>query len=240
MILKKSEANKFGEWRSGLAEQGGVLLVDKTAGNSSFYSVAKVRRLFGIKKVGHAGTLDPFATGLLILCLGKATKRVDQFMARTKRYSGVVKLGATTASLDPETPETDARELPIISEEDIRVVANSFIGAQSQTPPMYSAKKVGGKKLYELARKNIEIERKPSEIEIYKLDIKRINLPFIEIDVECSKGAYIRVLARDFAERLGQPGYLSALRRTAIGEYQVEDAFTIDELIEINEKFECQ
>ncbi|MFH1947377.1 MAG: tRNA pseudouridine(55) synthase TruB [Candidatus Magasanikbacteria bacterium] len=211
------------------------LLIDKPKDWTSHDVVAKIRGMArketGIKKikVGHAGTLDPFATGLLIVGIGRdATKRLDEFKALPKTYVATLKLGATSDTQDStgvitKTPGTD-RSRPVPSPNDIKNILQNFVGKQEQIPPMYSAKKVGGKKLYDLARKGIEIERKPIEIEIYDIKLLDYNYPDLKIEVECSTGTYIRTLANDIGKKIGCGAYCDELRRTRIGEYDVGDA----------------
>jgi tRNA pseudouridine55 synthase len=177
-------------------------------------------------KVGHAGTLDPFATGLLIVGVGReSTKRLDEFKNMPKTYIATVKLGATSTTFDPEGEITITKHEPhSTKQKDIETMLQSFIGKQLQIPPMYSAKKVGGKKLYDLARKGIEIERQPNKIEIYSIKLLDYNYPSLKIEVNCSTGTYIRTLAHDIGEKLGCGAYCEELERTSIGEYKLEDA----------------
>lgn len=209
-----------------------VFLVDKDPTWTSFDVVNKIRRTMREKKVGHAGTLDPLATGLVIVCTGKGTKRIDSFMGMDKEYTGTIVLGATTPSYDLET-QPDA-EFPIrhITEERIRKVAESFIGAQEQIPPMYSAIKIDGKKLYELARKGKEKKREPRAVEIKEFEITRIALPEVDFRVVVSKGTYIRSLAFDFGKACDSGAYLGKLRRTGIGDFRVENALRIPDWME--------
>ncbi len=209
-------------------ENGSVVLIDKIKGKTSFDAVYKVRKAVKVKKVGHAGTLDPEATGLLIICTGKKTKEISSFQNLTKTYTGTFKLGYVTKSFDSETEPVFCADCSNLELSKIEEVRKLFLGKIKQFPPMYSAVKFNGKALYKYARKGVDIERKEREIEIYKFDLN-INLPFIHFEVNCSKGTYIRVLASDFGEKLGCGGYLLELRRTAIGEYKVDDAFTLDE-----------
>ncbi|MBU1099839.1 MAG: tRNA pseudouridine(55) synthase TruB [Bacteroidetes bacterium] len=208
---------------------GEIILIDKGIGFTSFNAVYKIRKTVNVKKVGHAGTLDPLATGLLILCTGKKTKEISSFQDLRKTYSGVITLGKRTASLDSEGEFIEEKGIDGISESMILESRNSFLGKILQTPPMYSALKVKGKRLYKYARNGIEIERMPREVEIYKFDIEKIELPDVHFVVECSKGTYIRTLADDLGTKLNCGGYLSKLRREKIGEFDVSDAFTIDE-----------
>lgn len=210
--------------------EGAVLLIDKPKNKSSFFVVNAVKKKFGIKKVGHAGTLDPAATGLLIVCIGKKTKEINKFQEMHKVYSGLITLGASTLSMDCETELTNIVEIVELDKNKILEIRNLFLGEIEQIPPMFSALKHKGKSLYKYARKGIEIERAPRKVEIYRFEIVEINNPNIVFEIECSKGTYIRVIANDFGIKSGFGGYLSELRRTQIGEFKVEDAFTLDEI----------
>lgn len=210
--------------------EGAVLLIDKPKNKSSFFVVNVIRKKFGIKKVGHAGTLDPAATGLLIVCIGKKTKEINQFQEMHKVYSGTITLGASTISMDGETELTNVIEVKNLDENKILEIKNSFVGEIEQIPPMFSALKHKGKSLYKYARKGIEIERNPRKVSIFRFDIKEIKIPDLTFEIECSKGTYIRVIANDFGFKTGFGGYLSELRRTKIGEFKVEDSFTLDEI----------
>lgn len=212
-------------------QSGEVILADKPAGWSSFKVVHKIRKASGEKKVGHAGTLDPLATGLLILCTGKKTKEIDKYQAYDKTYTGTILLGKSSPSMDLETEITSALPVEGFTENDIYSVRNLFIGNIMQMPPMYSAIKYKGKSLYKLARKGKSVERKPREISVSKFEILGIDLPEIHFEITCSKGTYIRVLANDFGEKLGCGGLLSSLRRTRIGSFSVEDAVNVDEFV---------
>ncbi len=228
MITKKT--NKFS---SDYLTAGGLVLIDKPSEWTSFDVVNKLRHTLHIKKVGHAGTLDPFATGLLIIAFGKKTKELNNFQGLDKSYSGTFILGKRTPSMDGETEVSEERSTEGITEEDILRVKETFLGESMQIPPMYSAVKHKGKKLYELARKGKEVERTARKIAVTEFNINRINLPEVEFDISVSKGTYIRVIADDFGERLGCGAYLGNLRRTAIGNYAVEDALTIEEFVKL-------
>ncbi|VAX22342.1 tRNA pseudouridine(55) synthase [hydrothermal vent metagenome] len=208
---------------------GEVILIDKEKGKSSFNAVYRIRKVINVKKVGHAGTLDPAATGLLIVCVGKKTKEIYKYQDLGKTYSGIIELGKKTPSMDAETEVIKERSYDDITDEMIDEVRKSFIGEIQQIPPMYSALKHKGKALYKLARKGVEVKRNPRTVTIYEFEILNVDMPKIEFRIRCSKGTYIRVIADDFGEKLGCGGYLKALRRDAIGEYKVEDALTLDE-----------
>lgn len=208
---------------------GEVILIDKNSGNSSFFIVKKIRGITKTKKVGHAGTLDPNATGLLILCTGKMTKEIYKYQDAVKTYSGTITLGKRTESMDSESDVIEEKDYSNVSDEMLMEAAQSFVGDIEQIPPMYSALKHKGKSLYKYARKGIEIERKPRNISVFKFVIKSIDLPEIDFKLTCSKGTYVRVIADDLGKRLGCGAFLSALRRERIGDYSVDDAVTIDE-----------
>ena len=211
-----------------LFEQGQVLLIDKPIDWTSFDVVRKLRRLVRTKKVGHAGTLDPLATGLLILCTGKFTKRINEYMAREKEYTGTITLGAVTPTYDLESePEHFANFGGLTSERVLEVVGARFVGEILQVPPIHSAIKVGGQRVYELARKGKEVKLEPRRVVISAFEITECVMPRVSFRVVCSTGTYIRSLANDLGAALGCGGYLSALRRTRIGEFRVEDAMTV-------------
>ncbi len=212
---------------------GQVILIDKPLEWTSFDVVKKVRGSIRIKKVGHAGTLDPLATGLLIVCTGKRTKSIEEFMGQEKEYTGSFTLGETTPTYDLESePEGDA-DLSSLTEERIKSATENFLGTIDQIPPIHSAIKVGGKRVYQLARKGEEVKLEPRKVQISEFEITQIDLPEIKFRVVCSKGTYIRSLANDFGQLLGTGAYLSSLRRTRIGDFSVEDAYQLPDLVEI-------
>ncbi len=233
MILTQENTSDFKLWQNDIREQGSVLLINKDLDWTSFDVVAKVRNITRAKKVGHAGTLDPLATGLLILCLGKATKTIDQYQGLEKTYSGMFKLGATTKTDDSEADEENISDTDHITKESLLLAAEKLTGKLEQIPPMYSAKKVKGQKLYELARKNITVEIKPSQIEVYKFEIIEFDNPYVSFRIECSKGTYIRALARDLGQMIGTGAYLASLHRDAIGTFHSDKALTIKEFQEL-------
>ncbi|MCZ7555587.1 MAG: tRNA pseudouridine(55) synthase TruB [Bacteroidia bacterium] len=214
-----------------ISHSGGALLVDKPRDWTSFDVVKKVRGSLRVKKVGHAGTLDPLATGLLILCSMSMTKRIDAFQALPKTYEGSMKLGAVTASYDAATPEENVCAVPPLRLEELQAAANHFTGTVSQLPPMFSAVKVEGKRLYTLARKGMEVERTPREVHIATFHITRVELPEVAFKIECSKGTYVRSLVHDLGQHLGCGAYLSNLRRTAIGAFHVDEAWALDDIV---------
>ena len=211
-------------------EDGQVLLVNKPFEWTSFDVVRKIRYLTKTKKVGHAGTLDPLATGLLIVCTGKFTKRINTYMAHEKEYTGTIVLGAVTPTYDLESEPVDFKPVDTITEDIIRSTTQYFTGAIQQIPPIHSAIKKEGKRVYELARRGEEVILEPRPVTIYEFEITSIKLPSIEFRVVCSTGTYIRSLANDFGAKLGVGGYLSNLCRTRIGEFRLADAKTIEEL----------
>lgn len=209
---------------------GQVLLIDKPLHWTSFDMVRKLRSLLQIKKIGHAGTLDPLATGLLIVCTGKFTKKINEYMAQEKEYSGHITLGAVTPTYDLESAPEQMKDFSFVTEEDIINATRQFIGEIEQYPPVYSAIKKDGVAAYELARRGEEVELKARKITIHQFDIVHIELPVVEFKVICSTGTYIRSLANDFGIAIGCGAYLSSLRRTRIGEFKVETATTVDTL----------
>ena len=212
---------------------GEVLLFDKDLQWTSFDLVQRVRntlcRKMGIKKmkVGHAGTLDPLATGLMILCTGKSTKLIESFQDREKEYLATIKLGATTPSFDRETEEDSAGSYDHITPENFENALQKFKGETDQVPPVFSAVKVKGKRAFDYARNGEELKLQPRKVVITEIETKSFDLPYIKIKVTCSKGTYIRALARDIGEELKCGAYLTELRRTRIGEYEVDDAMNI-------------
>ena len=201
-----------------------ILLIDKPLEWTSFDVVSKMRRMLKIKKIGHAGTLDPLATGLLILCTGKFTKRINEFQNLEKEYTGTLVLGQTTETNDLESIPTEAVSLQRITTDMLETTRQNFVGSIQQVPPMHSAIKVDGKRAYDLARKGIEKILEARTVEITEFKLTRIELPEVDFIVVCSKGTYIRSLVRDFGVQLGVGAYLSALRRTRIGSFAVTDA----------------
>lgn len=214
-------------------KEGQVLLFNKPLGWTSFQLVNKARWLIrkscNIKKikVGHAGTLDPLASGLLIICTGKFTKKIDEYQGQQKEYTGTFTMGATTPSYDLETEINETYPIDHISEYDIEVATGEFIGEIDQVPPVFSALKKDGKRLYEYARSGEEVEVKSRKVEITEFEITNNHMPALDFRVVCSKGTYIRSLANDFGMALGTGAHLSALRRTKIGTFHVDDALDI-------------
>ncbi|MEE0944503.1 MAG: tRNA pseudouridine(55) synthase TruB [Clostridia bacterium] len=217
----------------------GIILIDKPLGKTSHDMVYFVRRLTGIKKVGHTGTLDPDASGVLPVCIGKATKVCDMLTSSNKRYTATLVLGKTTDTQDASGNVLTEKEVNV-TKEDIENIISEFIGEIEQIPPMFSAIKKDGKKLYELARKGITVEREPRKIKIYSIDILDVDLKNdrVTIDVKCSKGTYIRTLCEDIGNRLGCGGYMESLRRTESGGFEISDCHTLSELeeLKINEQ----
>lgn len=208
-------------------QEGSVLLIDKPLEWTSFDVVNKLRRVLQMKKIGHAGTLDPLASGLLIICTGKKTKSINDFMGLEKEYTGTMVIGQTTPSHDLETQPTEPLSLDGLDPASLHGLTGRFTGSVLQVPPLHSAIKVDGKRAYRFARKGVEKKLEPRQVEITVFELTRIELPEVDFRVVCSKGTYIRSLVRDFGEACGKGAYLSALRRTRIGPYRVEDARTL-------------
>lgn len=211
--------------------EGKVLLIDKPIHWTSFDIVRKLRGILQIKKIGHAGTLDPLATGLLIVCTGKFTKKINEYMAKEKEYTGHFTLGATTPTFDLESVPGELKDYSAITAAIIHKTTQQFTGSIQQLPPIYSAIKKEGIALYELARKGVEVKLEPRNVTIHSFEILAINLPQVEFKVVCSTGTYIRSLANDFGAALGCGAYLSSLRRTRIGEFEVSAAINMDEFM---------
>lgn len=207
-----------------------ILLIDKPFRWTSFDVVNKLRYILKIKKIGHAGTLDPLATGLLIICTGKMTKRIEEFMGLEKEYTGTLILGQTTPSHDLETEVSEKKDISHITSESIHKAAVKLTGKILQVPPIHSAIKVGGKRAYSFARKGKDLELKPREVEVSEFEIISILLPEVKFRIVCSKGTYIRSLVRDIGNDLGVGAYLSQLCRTRIGSYRLEDCVRIEDV----------
>lgn len=219
-------------------ETGEILLINKPLTWTSFDVVKKVRNILRIKKIGHAGTLDPLAEGLLILCTGKYTKKIDEIQAQEKEYTGHFTLGQTTPSFDLETEVDETRDYSYLTEEIIREAARSFEGIIDQTPPLYSAVKINGERAYTLARRGDTAEIKSKQIEIKKFEITGIALPLVSFRVVCSKGTYIRSLARDYGQKLGCGAHLSKLVRTRIGIYDLAKALSVDDILALRKQIQ--
>lgn len=212
---------------------GQILLIDKPLEWSSFQAVNAlkwaIRKKFGLGKkfkIGHAGTLDPLATGLLLICTGKATKKIEGLQGQMKEYTGTITLGATTPSYDLETEIDQTFSIEHLTEEKIQACTHAFMGKITQYPPIFSAVKKDGKRLYEFARKGESVAIKPRKIEIYTFEITQIQMPLVHFRIVCSKGTYIRSIAHDFGKALNSGGHLSKLRRTKIGDFDVDNAQT--------------
>lgn len=213
-------------------EEGRVLLINKPLRWTSFDAVRKIRNLTRTKKVGHAGTLDPLATGLLIVCTGKFTKKINEYMAQEKEYTGTITLGAVTPTFDLESEPTDFKPTEHLAPEDLQKATEPFTGAILQVPPIHSAIKKEGKRVYELARKGQEVKLEPRPVTISEFSITAVEMPVVHFKVVCSTGTYIRSLANDFGAALGCGGYLSSLCRTRIGDFRLGDATTIEQFEE--------
>lgn len=227
-ILKKNEP-----WPEDLPVNGFVVLINKPVDWTSFDVVNKIRRHLKIKKVGHAGTLDPFATGLLIVGVGKGTRHLQNFAGLDKRYTAVIRLGIETDTYDATGKILEEKSVEGINEKNVRKALDSLTGEQWQVPPMFSAKKVDGVPLYKLARKGKVVERKPVSITVYRADLIKFQLPALTVDLLVSKGTYVRSFAHDLGEKLGVGAHLQELVRTEIGAYALTDSFEINEFLEI-------
>lgn len=210
--------------------EGKVLLINKPLQWTSFNVVSKIRSLTKTKKVGHAGTLDPLATGLLIVCTGKFTKKINEYMAQEKEYTGTITLGAVTPTYDLESEPQDFKDIIHITEAQILAATKPFTGPILQTPPIHSAIKKDGIRVYELARKGVEVKLEPRPVTIHTFEVTKIELPLVHFRVVCSTGTYIRSLAADFGAALGCGGYLSLLCRTRIGNFKLSEAYSLESL----------
>jgi tRNA pseudouridine55 synthase len=210
-------------------EEGKLVLINKPLRWTSFDVIRKMRNLIRIKKVGHAGTLDPLATGLLIVCTGKFTKRINEYMAQEKEYSGSFTLGATTASYDLEQEPENFKSFEHISGEQIKSATVPFTGEILQVPPAHSAIQIDGKRVYELARQGREVVIEPRKVTVSEFEITAVELPLVYFRIVCSTGTYIRSVANDLGIALGCGAYLSSLCRTRIGDFKLEDAMSMDE-----------
>lgn len=215
---------------TGASDEGEILLIDKPLEWTSFDVVKKVRSLFHTRKVGHAGTLDPKATGLLIICTGNQTKNIERFVGLEKEYVGLMELGVRTRSFDTETDVYDRKDFSTVTDDQILEAAGTFLGTHEQLPPMYSALKYGGKPLYRYAREGKVVHRTERQITISAFDICAIHRPFVEFRVVCSKGTYIRSLVDDMGQKLGCGAFLVKLRRIRIGENHLHNALSVDQL----------
>lgn len=211
-------------------ELEGVLLVDKPSGMTSHDVVARMRRILRTKRIGHAGTLDPLATGLLIILVGRATKLSQFLTSLDKEYEGAIKLGESTATQDADGEIVSSRPVPALSLKQVTDFCESFLGDQYQTPPMYSAIKIDGVPLYKMARKGKEVEREPRFVRISAFDVLGYEEPLIRFHMRCSKGTYVRTVAHDLGERINCGAHLASLRRTASDRFHIRDAVTLDQL----------
>jgi tRNA pseudouridine55 synthase len=211
-------------------ELEGVLLVDKPRDHTSHDVVARLRGKLRMRKIGHAGTLDPMATGLLIMLLGKATRVSQYLISLDKEYEGTIELGKTTDSQDADGQVMETRPVPELTEADVRTAMQGFLGDQYQIPPMFSAIKIGGVALYKSARKGQEVEREPRFIRVMAWDLLRFATPHIDFRLRCTKGTYVRTLAHDLGTKLGCGAHLCALRRTATDRFNVSQALTLEQI----------
>lgn len=227
-------------------ESGSIWVVNKPLRWTSFDVINKlkfqIRKQTGLKKfkIGHAGTLDPLAEGVLLVCLGKATKEIEKLQSLSKIYAGTFVLGATTASYDLEQAVENEVGVGNLTAEDVTNACKKFIGNQKQIPPVFSAVKVGGKSAFKYARKGENLELKEREINIYSFEISRVEFPEVDFEIKCSKGTYIRAVARDFGESLGCGAYLKSLKRTAIGNYLIENALPLNDFFASSPNLDCR
>lgn len=208
----------------------GLLIIDKPAGITSHDVVRKVRRLLGVRRVGHAGTLDPLATGLLVVGVGEGTRLIEFLMADEKAYVTTLKLGETTDTQDCQGQILSTHEVPAFTPSELAMACSRFVGLIEQVPPMYSALKKDGVPLYKLARQGVDVERKARQITIHQLEILAVDLPFVKLNVGCSKGTYIRTLCQDIGDCLGVGAHMTELRRTRSGQFTEKDAITLKDL----------
>jgi tRNA pseudouridine55 synthase len=213
-------------------KEGEVLLIDKPFNWTSFDIVRKIRSTIKVKKVGHAGTLDPLATGLLIVCTGKFTKKINEYMGMEKEYTGTFTLGAITPTYDLESEPIQAMDISVITKEQIHEATKFFTGAIQQVPPIHSAIKQGGKPVYLMARKGIDVQLEARTVTIGSFIIEKIEMPYVFFRVTCSTGTYIRSLANDYGQQLGCGAYLSSLRRTRIGEFLASKGESMPEFVD--------
>lgn len=209
--------------------EGQVILLDKPLHWTSFDTIRKIRKITGVNKVGHAGTLDPLATGLLIICTGKFTKRINEFMAQRKVYTGTITIGASTPTYDLESDPIDFKDYNFVDAKLLEEKLAAFRGEIMQIPPIHSAIKQGGKPVYLAARKGDDVKLEPRPITIYSFELTNIELPKLDVEIACSTGTYIRSLANDYGAALGTGGYLSKLCRTQIGDFRIENAVSIEQ-----------
>ncbi len=229
-ILTKSNLNNFSNWFDEMQNSGGLLLVNKPLGYTSFAIINSLKRIFKGKKIGHSGTLDPLASGLMIIAIGKATKLLNDLILNTKIYSGLIKIGVETASLDKETPEVNHTQIPENIETKILETLPYFAGDMEQVPPLHSALKVDGKRAYKLARKNLEQSIAPRKITILDYKILDIDIPYVKFRINVTSGFYVRTFAQDFGKFIGLPAYLYKLHREQIGEFSIEEAVSVEEI----------
>jgi len=211
-------------------ELDGVLLVDKPTDHTSHDVIARLRGKLKMKRIGHAGTLDPMATGVLIVLVGKATRASQYLMSLDKEYTGTVKLGQVTNTQDAEGEVLETRPVPPLTEDEVRAAMKTFVGDQYQTPPMFSAIKIDGVPLYKMARKGEDVEREPRFVRVSSFELTRFALPEFDFVLRCSKGTYVRTVAHDLGAKLGCGGHIAALRRTATGKFSVAQCLTLDQI----------
>lgn len=211
-------------------ELDGVLLVDKPADHTSHDVIARLRGILKMRRIGHAGTLDPMATGVLVVLLGKATRASQYLMSLDKEYTGTIRLGSVTNTQDAEGEVLETRPVPALTEADLKQHAATFVGDQYQTPPMFSAIKIDGVPLYKSARKGEDIEREPRFIRVSAFELRNVALPDLDFVLRCTKGTYVRTIAHDFGQKIGCGAHLAALRRTGTGQFRIEQCLTLEQI----------
>ncbi len=235
-ILSSTNLSSFADWYSMLPLNGGIIIINKPVGITSFGLVKQLKRHFKNFKIGHSGTLDPLASGLMIVAIGKSTKLLNELTGLNKEYQGIIKLGKSTPSLDKETPEIGEDLVPEIDSEKISNLINKYIGEIDQVPPIYSAVKIEGSSAYNYARNNKDKELSPKVVKVESLKICEIDPPFIHFTISVSKGFYVRKFAEDFANDLGTTGYLYQLVRTKIDNFGITSAIEFSDLLRILQK----
>lgn len=235
-LLTSSNLSSFSDWLSMVPQIGGIIILNKPIGITSFSLIKQLKRLFKNYKIGHAGTLDPLASGVMIIAIGKATKQLNELSGSSKEYSGIIKFGTSTPSLDKETPEYSQDIIPEIDSSTISLVAQKYIGTIQQTPPIYSAVKIEGKSAYNYARSNKQKELQPKQVEVKSLTIVEVDIPYIHFTIHTSKGFYVRKFAEDFANDLGTKGYLYKLIRTKFDSYDLSSSIELSDLVKLFNK----
>lgn len=232
-ILSSSNLSSFPEWFSMLPQNGGIIIINKPIGITSFGLIKQLKKHFKNFKIGHSGTLDPLASGLMIVAIGKSTKILNELTGLSKEYQGIIKLGKSTPSLDKETPEIGENAIPDIDVNSIMQLANKYTGEIEQVPPIYSAVKIDGSSAYNYARSNKDKVLTPKMVEVKSLKIEEVDLPYIHFRIHVSKGFYVRKFAEDFAKDLETTGYLYKLKRIKIEDFEISSAIELSDLLNL-------